>query len=64
MLPNSIKKHATQIAEMLKMNIWSSAEHLKPALNIVYIYGRSESIISSNQVLEGWKQILNELSLI
>ena len=39
-------------------------EHVKPAVNLVHIYGPIESRTSSDKVLDGWKQILNELSLI
>ena len=66
MVANSIKKHATKIAESNDKDEYMviRLEHVKPALNIVHIYGRIESRTSLNQVLEGWKQILNELSLI
>ena len=37
-------------------------EHVKPALNIVHVYGRVESRTSPEKVLEGWSQILKELS--
>ena len=39
-------------------------EHVKPALNIVHIYDRIESRISPEKVLEGWVQILKELSVM
>ena len=39
-------------------------EHVKPALNIVHVYGRIESRTGNDKVLEGWKQILKELSTI
>ena len=66
MVANSIKKHATKIAESNDKDEYMviRLEHVKPALNIVHIYERIESRTSLNQVLEGWKQILNELSLI
>ena len=66
MVANDIKMHATKIAESNDQDEYMviRLEHVKPALNILHIYGRIESRTSCDKVLEGWKQILNELSLI
>ena len=66
MVENSLKKHATKVAENNENDEYMIVrlEHVKPALNIVHIYGRIESRTGSEKVLEGWKQILQELSRI
>ena len=63
---NSIKQHATKVAENNDQEEYMIVrlEHIKPALNIVHIYGRIETRAGPEKVLEGWKQILNELDRI
>ena len=39
-------------------------EHVKPAINIVNIYGRVEGRTGSQKVFEGWTEILKELKEI
>ena len=39
-------------------------EHVKPALNIINVYGRLESRTGVEKVSEGWAEILKELKQI
>ena len=66
MVANTIKQHATKVAENNEHEEYMIVrlEHVKPALNIVHIYGRIETRAGPEKVLEGWKQILNELDRI
>ena len=66
LIANTIKQHATRVAENNKKEEYSIVrlEHIKPALNIVHVYGRVESRTSPEKVLEGWAEILKELSHI
>ena len=65
---------ATLVANYLKPNVTKVAannvddefmitrfDHVKPALNIVHIYGRIEDKIGPKKVLEGWENIQQEL---
>ena len=66
MVANSIKCYATKIAENNNLEEYTIVrlEHVKPALNIMHIYGRIESRTRAESVLEGWTQILQELTRI
>ena len=68
---------ATMVAESLKQNCTKVAsnneheeymvlrlEHVKPALNIINVYGRLESRTGVEKVSEGWAEILKELKQI
>ena len=63
MVENSLKQHATKVAENNENDEYMIVrlEHVKPALNIVHIYGRIESRTKSEKVLEGWKQTCKKL---
>ena len=39
-------------------------DHVKPALNIVHIYGQSEGRAGQAKIIAGWTEILKELSSI
>ena len=66
LVADSIKQHCTKIAagndneEFMIVRL----EHVKPALNIVNIYGRVESRTGGEKVLEGWTEILKEVKKI
>ena len=66
MVANKIKKHATKIAENNDNDEYMVVrlEHVKPALNIVHVYGRVEGRTGPEKVLEDWKQIMKELNRI
>ena len=63
MVANSIKRHATKVAENNEHEEYMiiRLEHVKPALNVIHVYGRIESRINSEKVLEGWTELLQEL---
>ena len=66
LVADSIKQHCTKIAagndneEFMIVRL----EHVKPALNIVNIYGRVESRTGGEKVLEGWTEIVKEVKKI
>ena len=66
MIENSLRQHATKVAENNEHEEYMIVrlEHIKPALNIVHVYGRIESRTGSEKVLEGWKLIVKELNTI
>ena len=66
MVANTIKKHATKVSENNDQDEYMIVrlEHVKPALNIVRVYGRIESRAGNEKILEGWKQFLAELKRI
>ena len=66
MVEKSLKQHATKVTDNNEHDEFMIVrlEHVKPALNIVHVYGQIESRTGSEKVLEGWKQILKELITI
>ena len=57
MVANSIKQHATKVAENNNHDEYTiiRLEHVKPAINIVQVYGRIETRTGPEKVAEGWK---------
>ena len=66
MVEKCCKQHATKVTENNEHDEYMIVrlELVKPALNIVHVYGRIESRTGAEKVLEGWKQILKELTSI
>ena len=69
-ISTSVAAHLKQYATLVSQNnqhdeyMITRLEHVKPALNIVHIYGQNEGRSGPEKVLKGWTEILKELSSI
>ena len=66
MVANDLKAHATKVTSSNTNDEFmiTRLDHVKPALNIVHVYGQNEGRAGQHKVLEGWKEILLELGKI
>ena len=66
MVSNHLKAHATKVASNNNYDEYmvTRLDNVKPALNIVHVYGQTEGRAGQQQVLEGWTEILKELANI
>ena len=64
MVANKLKPHAAKVSSKNKYDKYmvTRLDHVKPALNIIHVYGQTEGRAGQQQVLVGWKEILKELT--
>ena len=63
---NQLKSLAIKVESNNKLDEFmvTRMDHVKPALNIVHIYGQNEGRAGQQKVLDGWTEILAELGKI
>ena len=66
MVSKHLKAFATKVSSNNKYDEYmvTRLDNVKPALNIVHVYGQTEGRAGRQQVLEGWTEILKELANI
>ena len=66
MVANNLKAYATKVTSNNKHDEFmvTRLDHVKPALNIIHVYGQTEGRAGQQKVLEGCAEILKELTNI
>ena len=66
MVANHLKVSATKVSSNNEYDEYmvTRLDHVKPALNVIHIYGQNEGRAGHQKVLEGWTEILKEIGSI
>ena len=66
LVSNHLKCHATKVTSNNEYDeiMVTRLDHVRPALNIIHVYGQTEGRAGQQNVLEGWTEILKELGKI